>query len=122
MEILPVHRSVSEDEEAVAELSHLCDAMLSHNRKIRIRADDTVMDFYRNEPYMIRRSRGYAPLPFMTKADWKGQVLAVGGELKNTFCIGVDNRILSVTICGRSGGLKNGKGIAGDNTPVSDIA
>lgn len=81
-----------EDEEAVAELSHLCDAMLSHNRKIRIRADDTVMDFYRNEPYMIRRSRGYAPLPFMTKADWKGQVLAVGGELKNTFCIGVDNR------------------------------
>ena len=81
-----------EDEEAVAELSHLCDAMLSHNRQIRIRADDTVMDFYRNEPYMIRRSRGYAPLPFMTKADWKGQVLAVGGELKNTFCIGVDNR------------------------------
>lgn len=81
-----------EDEEAVVELSHLCDAMLSHNRKIRIRADDTVMDFYKNEPYMIRRSRGYAPLPFMTSTDWKGQVLAVGGELKNTFCIGVDSR------------------------------
>lgn len=41
---------------------------------------------------MIRRSRGYAPLPFMTSVDWKGQVLAVGGELKNTFCIGVDSR------------------------------
>ena len=81
-----------DDEEAVAELSHLCDAILSHDRKIRIRADDTVMDFYKNEPYMIRRSRGYAPLPFMTSADWKGQVLAVGGELKNTFCIGVDSR------------------------------
>ena len=81
-----------EDAEAVAELSHLCDAMLSHNRRIRIRADDTVMDFYKNEPYMIRRSRGYAPLPFMMSADWKGQVLAVGGELKNTFCIGVDSR------------------------------
>ena len=81
-----------DDEEAVAELSHLCDAILSHNRKIRIRADDTVMDFYKNEPYMIRRSRGYAPLPFMTSTDWKGQVLAVGGELKNTFCIGVDSR------------------------------
>ena len=81
-----------DDEEAVAELSHLCDAILSHNRKIRIRADDTVMDFYKNEPYMIRRSRGYAPLPFMTSMDWKGQVLAVGGELKNTFCIGVDSR------------------------------
>ena len=81
-----------DDEEAVAELSHLCDAILSHDRKIRIRADDTVMDFYKNEPYMIRRSRGYAPLPFMASVDWKGQVLAVGGELKNTFCIGVDSR------------------------------
>lgn len=81
-----------DDEEAITELSHLCDAILSHNRKIRIRADDTVMDFYKNEPYMVRRSRGYAPLPFMTSTGWKGQVLAVGGELKNTFCIGVDSR------------------------------
>ena len=64
-----------DDEEAVAELSHLCDAILSHDRKIRIRADDTVMDFYKNEPYMIRRSRGYAPLPFMTSVDWKGRCL-----------------------------------------------
>ena len=41
---------------------------------------------------MIRRSRGYAPLPVQTSGKWKGQVLAVGGELKNTFCIGVDSR------------------------------
>ena len=41
---------------------------------------------------MIRRSRGYAPLPIQTSGKWKGQVLAVGGELKNTFCIGVDSR------------------------------
>ena len=41
---------------------------------------------------MIRRSRGYAPLPFMVSTPWKGQVIAAGGELKNTFCIGVDNR------------------------------
>ena len=50
-----------DDEEAAEELSHLCDCILSHNRKIRIRADDSVMDFYKGEPYMIRRSRGYAP-------------------------------------------------------------
>ena len=81
-----------EDKEAIQELSHLCDCMLSHNRKIRIRADDSVMDFYKNEPYMIRRSRGYAPLPTMVQMPWKGQVLATGGELKNTFCIGVDSR------------------------------
>ena len=77
-----------DDEGASQELSRLCDVILSHNRKIRIRADDTVMDFYRGEPYMIRRSRGYAPLPFWVGKTWKGEVLAVGGELKNSFCIG----------------------------------
>lgn len=81
-----------DDNDAIAELSHLCDCMLSHNRKIRIRADDSVMDYYKDEPYMIRRSRGYAPLPVMVSAPWKGKVLAVGGELKNSFCIGVDGR------------------------------
>ena len=84
-----------DDKEAVEELSHLCDLILSHDRKIRIRADDSVMDFYKGEPYMIRRSRGYAPLPTMVSEPWKGQVLAAGGELKNTFCIGVDGRFYS---------------------------
>ena len=85
----PICRS---DEEALEELSEFCDCILSHDRKIRVRADDSVMDFYKNRPYMIRRSRGYAPLPVQTSGKWKGQVLAVGGELKNTFCIGVDSR------------------------------
>ena len=81
-----------DDQEAEAELSGFCDCMLSHNRKILIRADDSVMDFYEDKPYMIRRSRGYAPLPFMVSTPYRGQVLAIGGELKNSFCIGVDNR------------------------------
>ena len=67
-----------DDEDALNELSGLCDVILSHDRKIRLRADDTVMDFYRGEPYMIRRSRGYAPLPFMMENEFKGQVLAIG--------------------------------------------
>ena len=36
-----------DDKEAVEELSQLCDLILSHDRKIRIRADDSVMDFYK---------------------------------------------------------------------------
>ncbi|MBE6042242.1 MAG: carbamoyltransferase HypF, partial [Clostridiales bacterium] len=76
-----------DDEDAVRELSRMCDMILSHNRLIRLRADDTVMDFHRGEPYMIRRSRGYAPLPFMLDMPCRGSVLAVGGELKNTFCV-----------------------------------
>ena len=77
-----------DDEDALRELSHLCDIILSHDRLIRIRADDTVMDLAGGRPYMIRRSRGYAPLPVMTGTGYRGEVLAVGGELKNTFCIG----------------------------------
>lgn len=76
-----------DDQEAEAELSGFCDCMLSHDRKIRIRADDSVMDFYDNKPYMIRRSRGYAPLPFMVSTPYRGQVLAIGGELKNSFAL-----------------------------------
>ena len=79
------------DEDALKEISGFCDIILSHNRKIRLRADDSVMDFYKEEPYMIRRSRGYAPLPVMMSEPLKGHVLAVGGELKNTFCIAKDS-------------------------------
>ncbi|MDO4490056.1 MAG: carbamoyltransferase HypF [Lachnospiraceae bacterium] len=79
-----------DDRDASEELGYLCDTILSHNRMIRIRADDTVMDFYRDAPYMIRRSRGYAPLPTLSSREMKGCVLAMGGELKNTFCIGVN--------------------------------
>ena len=76
-----------DDEDAVRELSRMCDVILSHNRLIRLRADDSVMDFHNGQPYMIRRSRGYAPLPFMLNMPCEGSVLAVGGELKNTFCV-----------------------------------
>ena len=77
-----------DDEEALRELGHLCDGILSHNRRIRIRADDSVMDLFKNQPYMIRRSRGYAPLPYLLSGGYDGKVLAIGGELKNSFCIG----------------------------------
>lgn len=88
-----------DDQDAMAELSGFCDCILSHDRLIRIRADDTVMDFHRGHPYMIRRSRGYAPLPVLLSEWNKGgvrktgisAVLAVGGELKNTFCISTGN-------------------------------
>ena len=85
---LPICR---DDEDAQREIAGFCDCILTHNRKIRIRADDSVMDFYNGKPYMVRRSRGYAPLPYMMSEDLKGSVIAYGGELKNTFCIGVNN-------------------------------
>lgn len=100
-----------DDEDALNELSGLCDVILSHDRKIRLRADDTVMDFYRGEPYMIRRSRGYAPLPFMMENEFKGQVLAVGGELKNAFCIGKNQLFYPSPYIGDMGDVRTVKAL-----------
>ena len=100
-----------DDEDALNELSGLCDVILSHDRKIRLRADDTVMDFYRGEPYMIRRSRGYAPLPFMMGNEFKGQVLAVGGELKNAFCIGKNQLFYPSPCIGDMGDVRTVKAL-----------
>lgn len=100
-----------DDEDALNELSGLCDVILSHDRKIRLRADDTVMDFYWGEPYMIRRSRGYAPLPFMMGNEFKGQVLAVGGELKNAFCIGKNQLFYPSPYIGDMGDVRTVKAL-----------
>lgn len=95
-----------DDTDALTELSGMCDVILSHNRLIRLRADDSVMDFFEGKPYMIRRSRGYAPLPFMTSNEFQGEVLAVGGELKNTFCIGKNNLFYQSPYIGDMGDLR----------------
>lgn len=77
-------------EEAEQYLAPMCDVILSNDRRIRLRADDSVSQFVDGKLYMIRRSRGYAPLPSVGPKKWRGQVLAVGGELKNTFVLAKD--------------------------------
>ena len=81
------------DSDALNEISSFADYILSNNRKIRLRCDDTVTDFFEEKPYMIRRSRGFAPLPVMVSSKVKGHILAIGGELKNTFCIAKDSML-----------------------------
>jgi hydrogenase maturation protein HypF len=76
-----------DNEEARRRLGPLADAFLMHNRDIYARYDDSVL-FNALPPNIqpIRRSRGYAPFPIQLpfKAE---QILAVGAELKNTFCL-----------------------------------
>lgn len=76
-----------DDQDVLDHLSYCCDLILSNDRPIRLRADDSVVNIYDGQAYMIRRSRGYAPIPFLLKKKGKYTVLGIGGELKNTFCI-----------------------------------
>ncbi len=75
-----------DDEDAQRRLGPLADGFLSHDRPIHIRTDDSVARMFRGEPYLLRRARGWAPLPVRFSGSDRS-ILAVGGHLKNTFAI-----------------------------------
>lgn len=86
------------DDSGLAELERLSDAVLTHDRPIRIRADDSVIRPMGGTLTPIRRSRGYVPEAIQLTEGLDGEglggegldgpvVLAVGGQLKNTVCL-----------------------------------
>jgi hydrogenase maturation protein HypF len=76
------------DADAIARLGGIADAFLTHDRAIHIRTDDSVVRAFRGRAAIIRRSRGYVPEPLNVPVSFRRPVLACGGELKNTFCLG----------------------------------
>ena len=76
------------DEDALQRLATIAGAMLTHNRAIHMRCDDSVASIVAGGEQFFRRSRGYAPEPIALSADLPAQLLACGGHLKNTFCLG----------------------------------
>ncbi len=67
----------------------LADAVLSHDRPIAMRADDSVVKVVSDGPLFLRRARGYVPYPQAVPEGLKrgGALVALGGELKDTVSV-----------------------------------
>ena len=72
-------------------LSSIADSVVSYNRDILNRVDDSVVRVINNRVSLIRRSRGFVPRPVDLCLNVEG-ALAMGAEEKNTFCIGKDRQ------------------------------
>lgn len=77
---------VKDNEDAFKKLFGIVDYFLIHTRDIFSRCDDSVLRMINKKPTFIRRSRGYVPQPIKLNFKLK-QILGVGAELKNTFCL-----------------------------------
>ncbi len=82
----------TDPKEALSRLGGIADAFLVHNRPIHRHADDSVVRVMMGREMVVRRARGYAPLPIQL-SDPAPALLAVGGQLKNNVAISVGRNV-----------------------------
>ncbi len=85
-----------DNDEARQRLHGIADFYLLHNRKIVTRLDDSVVHIVDEQPRLLRRARGYVPMPITLppRCDGSLRILAMGGELKSTFCLISDGKAI----------------------------
>jgi len=81
-----------DEREALARLAGIADLFLVHNRPIVRHVDDSIVRVVLGRELVLRRARGYAPLPLRCEKALP-DILAVGGHLKNTIAVTVDHNI-----------------------------
>ena len=84
---------IYQDNSALKLLKNISDFFLTHNRKIYINCDDSVLRIFNKKIYFIRRSRGFVPSPIIIPYNSKKIIFAVGADLKNTFAFTKENKV-----------------------------
>lgn len=84
---------IKDNDEALRKLGSTVDYFLFHNRQIAHRCDDSVIRSHDNHQAFLRRSRGYAPAPIALKEKGKRCAVGLGGELNNTACVLLGNKV-----------------------------
>ncbi len=84
----------TDPDEAHARLANIADAFLDHNRPIAHPVDDSVIRLAGNEPILLRRARGYAPMPISLPAAIGGHWLCVGAQMKNVVAVAAGERVV----------------------------
>jgi hydrogenase maturation protein HypF len=79
--------TIINDSSAAEALMTVADSLVSYNRKIHNRADDSVIRIINGKTSIIRRSRGFVPRPVDLNYSVDG-ILALGAEQKGSFCMG----------------------------------
>ena len=77
---------VASDDDAQRRLSGIADLIVTHDRAIVVRADDSVVRALDGAPAYLRRARGFVPDPIDLGADGPS-LIAAGGDLKNTITV-----------------------------------
>ena len=77
---------VIDEAEAQVKLQSIADLFVHHDRPIHTRVDDSVARIMERQPVLLRRARGYTPLP-LRLGDTAHEVLACGAQLKSTLCL-----------------------------------
>ncbi|MEK7409445.1 MAG: carbamoyltransferase HypF [Acidobacteriota bacterium] len=81
-----------DNDEARTRLGEVADSFLMHDRPVARPCDDSVARVVRGRASLIRRARGYAPLPIRIGRELP-PVVAVGGHLKNTVAIAIGRQV-----------------------------
>jgi len=81
-----------DEDEARERLGGIADVFLVHNRPIVRHCDDSIVRVVLGQELVLRRARGYAPLPVLLKHETP-TILAVGAHLKNTIALSVGRQV-----------------------------